>query len=77
MARCTNKFTVYRERGFRHIEVEIQCGSTNPYGEPDYCNSCRERNSRMGYAPHQCRHGKNLSSDDGQDIVCIACEMGE
>jgi hypothetical protein len=46
MPRCTNKVTLYIERGFKHREIKLDCTSTGPSGELILCKTCEEAGRR-------------------------------
>ena len=46
MAKCTNKVTVYVERGFTHREITLDCTSTGPTGELLLCEDCEKAGRR-------------------------------
>lgn len=70
---CKNKMIQYVPRGYDYKAVEMTCGNTGIYGEPIYCESCEAKHEKAGHAPHQCRHGRNLVDDEGNDEICMSC----
>lgn len=39
---CTNQVTYFVVRGYSHKEVQVQCGTTDPYGGRAQCDSCQK-----------------------------------
>jgi hypothetical protein len=54
--------------------VNVKCGSTSIYGAPIYCGECEAQHNKRGYAPHQCRHGMDMTREGS---VCNRCEFPE
>ena len=75
--KCTNTIVQQVPTKYHYKEVEGVCGQTGIYGDPVYCESCEKEHEKAGHPPHLCRHGKELYPEDGRDINCFACEMGE
>lgn len=78
---CTNKVSVYIERGFGYREIKLECGSTNQHGMVALCERCENEAMRaypQGWQYHPgdtCKHGTYLNPD--HDCCCGQCEMGE
>jgi hypothetical protein len=71
---CNNTLVQYVPSGWDYKAITMACGSTSIHGDPLYCEACEERFNARGYAPHQCRHGKDMTPEGA---FCSACEFGE
>ena len=74
---CLNKVEQYVPRGYDYVAVTMKCGDTSIHGTPLYCEPCDEANDIRGHAAHQCKHGRDLYPEDGRDINCFQCEIGD
>jgi len=57
--------------GYDYKTITMPCGSTDIHGGVLQCDYCAKAK------PTHCKHGKEIYPEDGRDIPCAACEMGE
>ena len=51
MMRCSNTETYRVEREYNVMQIEVRCGTTDPYGERCLCEQCR--NDPLKRAEHE------------------------
>ena len=77
MSRCENKVDQTVPSGWDYKTITMSCGSTGIHGQTLYCDQCHARFAKRGHDDQHCKHGTFLYPEDGRDVMCPGCEMGD
>lgn len=68
---CQNKVIYFIARGYSHKEVEVQCGTTDPYGDRALCEKCENN------AAARAAHDRIMANSEADNAWLASAGWGE
>lgn len=68
---CKNEVTYFVARGYSHREVQVQCGTTDPYGDRAQCEACQNN------ASARAEHERIMANSDADNAWLRSAGWGE
>ena len=59
------------------VIITCKCMKCTENIQYDICDECEKKFEERGYSATQCRHGTEMYPEDGRDVMCMGCELGE